>query len=112
MNIARIMIPRVSTVFLHEKSAVRQGLELMKHHGYTAIPVLDEAESYIGSVSEGAVLRIAFADPLIAGAVAGALHWLSRKHPDVVVVLYTGDMEAIWRRYGNGCGRNGLTSPS
>ncbi len=27
MNIAKIMIPKISTVFLHEKDTIRQGLE-------------------------------------------------------------------------------------
>ena len=44
MNIARIMIPKVSTVFLHEKDTVRQGLERFMVHGYTAIPVLNEVD--------------------------------------------------------------------
>lgn len=57
MNIARIMIPKVSTVFLHEKDTVRQGLERFMVHGYTAIPVLNEREQYIGSVTEGDCLR-------------------------------------------------------
>lgn len=52
MNIARIMIPKVSTVFLHEKDTVRQGLERFMVHGYTAIPVLNEQEQYIGSVTD------------------------------------------------------------
>lgn len=57
MNIARIMIPKVSTLFLHEKDTVRQGLERFMVHGYTAIPVLNEQEQYIGSVTEGDFLR-------------------------------------------------------
>lgn len=57
MNIAQIMIPKVSTVFLHEKDSVRQGLERFMVHGYTAIPVLNEQEQYIGSVTEGDFLR-------------------------------------------------------
>ena len=57
MNIAKIMIPKVLTVFLYENQTVRQGLELMAMHGYTAVPVLDENERYIGSVSEGDFLR-------------------------------------------------------
>lgn len=57
MNIAQIMIPKVSTVFLHEKDTVRQGLEHFMIHGYTAIPVLNEQEQYIGSVTEGDFLR-------------------------------------------------------
>ena len=38
MNIAMVMIPKVSTVFLHENDTVRQGLERFTVHGYTAIP--------------------------------------------------------------------------
>lgn len=57
MNIARIMIPKVLTVFLHEKDTVRQGLEIMLHHGYTALPVLDSKGAYVGSVTEGDMLR-------------------------------------------------------
>ena len=57
MNIARIMIPKVSTVFLHENDTVRQGLERFRRHGYTAVPVLNEKEQYVGSVTEGDFLR-------------------------------------------------------
>ena len=44
MNIIKIMIPKISTVFLHENDTVRQGLERFRVHGYTAIPVLNEEE--------------------------------------------------------------------
>ena len=60
MNIAKIMIPKISTVFLHERQTVRQGWEVMTRGGYTAIPVLDEEERYIGSVTEGDFLRYVF----------------------------------------------------
>ena len=40
MNIAKIMIPKISTVFLYEKDTIRQGLERFMVHGYTAVPVL------------------------------------------------------------------------
>lgn len=53
MNIAAIMIPKVLTVFLHETDTIRQGLERFTVHGYTAVPVLNEQEQYIGSVTEG-----------------------------------------------------------
>ncbi len=52
-----MMIPKVSTVFLHENDTIRQGLERFTIHGYTAIPVLNEQEQYVGSVSEGDFLR-------------------------------------------------------
>lgn len=57
MNIAKIMIPRACTVFLNEKQTVRQGWEVMTRNGYTAIPVLDAEQHYIGTVSEGDFLR-------------------------------------------------------
>lgn len=57
MNIIKIMIPKISTVFLHENDTVRQGLERFRAHGYTAIPVLNEEEQYVGSVTEGDFLR-------------------------------------------------------
>lgn len=53
MNIAKIMTPKVFTIFLHETDTVRQGLEVMKQHGYTAIPVLDKEDKYLGCISEG-----------------------------------------------------------
>ena len=57
MNIAKIMTPKFNTACLQESSTVRQGLELMKSRGYTAIPVLDKDGHYRGSVTEGDFLR-------------------------------------------------------
>ena len=57
INIAKIMIPKPLTRVLHAKDTVRQALETMENHGYTAIPVLDEEERYIGCVTEGDFLR-------------------------------------------------------
>lgn len=57
VNIAKIMIPKVSLAVVHAKDTVRQGLEMMRFHGYTAVPVLDENEVYLGSITEGDFLR-------------------------------------------------------
>lgn len=57
MNIAKIMIPKVCTIFLNENQTVRQGLEVLTRNGYTAIPVLDENKHYIGCINEGDFLR-------------------------------------------------------
>ena len=57
INIAKIMIPKPLTRVLHASDTVRQALETMENHGYTAIPVLDEEERYIGCVTEGDFLR-------------------------------------------------------
>ena len=57
MNVAKIMIPKIFTKFLRENNTVRQGLEMFKQHGYTAVPVLGENGRYIGCVTEGDFLR-------------------------------------------------------
>ncbi len=57
MNIAKMMIPKVSTAFLNENNTVRQGLEKFTRYGYTAVPVLDENGIYVGTVTEGDFLR-------------------------------------------------------
>ena len=57
LNIARLMIPKVFTKFLHESDSIRQGLELMELNHYTALPVLDNQECFVGCVSEGDFLR-------------------------------------------------------
>lgn len=57
MNIISIMNPKVNTAFLHTYNTVRQGLEVIRHHGYTALPVLNEGDQYVGCITEGDFLR-------------------------------------------------------
>lgn len=57
INIAKIMVPKVCTRYLHTTDTVRQGFELMNYHHYTAIPVLDPKDCYVGSITEGDFLR-------------------------------------------------------
>jgi len=53
MNIVRIMNPAVNTVTLRSSQTVRQGLEVMRRQGYTAIPVQDDEGIYVGCITEG-----------------------------------------------------------
>ena len=53
MNIAYFLIPKSSVAFLYDECTFRQGLEKMRHHGYTAIPVITRDGRYVGTVSEG-----------------------------------------------------------
>lgn len=57
MNIAKIMSPKVCTVFLNENQTVRKGLERINRYGYTAVPVLDINQHYIGCINKGDFLR-------------------------------------------------------
>ena len=53
MNIAFLLQPKNDTAFLYDDYTLRQGLEKMKHHGYTAIPVIDRDGKYVTTISEG-----------------------------------------------------------
>ncbi|MFI3237088.1 MAG: CBS domain-containing protein [Lachnospiraceae bacterium] len=53
MNIAFFLLPKAQVAYLQENYTIRQALEKMKSHGYTAIPVLNDEGKYIGTVSEG-----------------------------------------------------------
>lgn len=53
MNIAYFLHPKGQVAYLYDDYTFRQGLEKMKHHGYTAIPVISRSGQYIGTVSEG-----------------------------------------------------------
>lgn len=53
MNIAYFLLPKSSVAYLYDDCTFRQGLEKMRHHGYSAIPVISREGKYIGTVSEG-----------------------------------------------------------
>lgn len=53
MNILRFLTPKIEVEYINYSSTVRQGLEKMKFHGYSAIPVIDEDGHYKGTVTEG-----------------------------------------------------------
>lgn len=39
--------------YIYDDNTLRQGLEKMKIHGYTAIPVITRDGDYVGTISEG-----------------------------------------------------------
>lgn len=53
MNIAYFLLPKNRVAYLNDDCTLRQGLEKMRHHGYTAIPVISQTGEYVGTVSEG-----------------------------------------------------------
>lgn len=53
MNVAFFLTPKSEVSFLYDDFTVRQGLEKMKYHGYTAIPVITKDGKYVATVSEG-----------------------------------------------------------
>lgn len=53
MNIAYFLLPKNTVAYLYDDYTFRQGLEKMRYHGYTAIPVITRDGRYAGTVSEG-----------------------------------------------------------
>lgn len=52
-NIIFLLTPKASSSYLYDNYSLRQGLEKMRFHGYTAMPVITKDGSYVGTVSEG-----------------------------------------------------------
>lgn len=53
MNIAYFLKTKGEVAYLFDDYTLRQALEKMRNHGYTAIPVLSGDNKYIGTISEG-----------------------------------------------------------
>jgi len=53
VNIAYFLLPKGRVAYLYDDYTFRQGLEKMRYHGYTAIPVISRRGQYIGTISEG-----------------------------------------------------------
>ena len=52
-SILLLIKPKSTIAYLEENQTLRQALEKMKYHGYTALPVINESGQYVGTVSEG-----------------------------------------------------------
>lgn len=53
MNIASFIMPKAEVTYLRDNMTIRQGLEKLRRSGYTAVPVIDREDRYVGVVSEG-----------------------------------------------------------
>ena len=53
MNVISLVTPKAQVAYLYDDFTLRQGLEKLRAHGYTAIPVLSREGQYLGTVSEG-----------------------------------------------------------
>ena len=53
MNIMYFLTPKAQVEHIVLESSIRQGLEKLRVHGYSVIPVVDREGHYAGPVSEG-----------------------------------------------------------
>lgn len=56
-NIAFYLTPKINVVFEYTDASMRQLFEKMEHHYYTSIPILNEKGHYVGTITEGDILR-------------------------------------------------------
>jgi len=55
-NVAFFLVPKKEVAFLPIDCTMRQAMERMEHHGYSAVPVIDENNKYVGTLTEGDLL--------------------------------------------------------
>jgi CBS-domain-containing membrane protein len=56
MNVAFFLTPKSEVVWVHEGDTMRQALERMERHRYSAVPILDDHGRYVGTLTEGDLL--------------------------------------------------------
>jgi len=56
MNVAFFLIPKKDIVYLKENATMRQALERMEYHSYSAVPLIDDEGKYVGTITEGDLL--------------------------------------------------------
>ena len=62
MNIMHFLTPKAEVAYIYYESTLRQGLEKMRFHGYSALPVIDKDGHYRGTVAEGDFLWALYND--------------------------------------------------
>lgn len=56
MNIAFFLLPKSEVITTTLQATLRQTLERMEYHRYTAVPILSDDGLYVGTVTEGDLL--------------------------------------------------------
>lgn len=56
MNILFFLTPKSEVAYIYEDYTMRQALEKMEYHRYSAIPIIDNEGKYVGTITEGDLL--------------------------------------------------------
>lgn len=56
MNLAFFLTPKSEVIYENLSSTMRQAIERMEYHTYTAIPILNDKGEYVGTLTEGDLL--------------------------------------------------------
>ena len=55
-SIFSFFIPRANVEYVESGDTLRQAIEKMEHHSYSAIPIIDEDDCFVGVLTEGDIL--------------------------------------------------------
>ena len=56
MNILRFLTPKNQVVYLYDDFTLRQAMEKLEYHRYTAVPVINRRGEYVDILTEGDIL--------------------------------------------------------
>lgn len=56
MNILFFLTPKSEVAYIYKEYSIRQALEKMEYHKYSAVPVLTRDGAYVGTITEGDLL--------------------------------------------------------
>lgn len=56
MNILFYLTPKNEVMHLFEDYSVRQAIEKMEYHKYSAVPIISRSGNYVGTLTEGDIL--------------------------------------------------------
>jgi len=56
MNILFFLTPKSEVAYIYDDFSLRQTLEKMEYHRYTAIPMINKSGEYVGTITEGDLL--------------------------------------------------------
>lgn len=56
MNIMFFLTPKSDVAFVYDDFSLRQALEKMEYHRYSAVPIINREGKYVGTLTEGDLL--------------------------------------------------------
>lgn len=56
MNILFFLTPKSEVAYIYNDYTIRQALEKMEYHKYSAIPIINKEGKYVGTITEGDLL--------------------------------------------------------
>ena len=56
MNILFFLTPKSEVAYIHNDESLRQVLEKMEYHKYSAVPIISRQGTYVGTITEGDLL--------------------------------------------------------